>query len=72
MMTTIPEQDTCLSELHQSIIGRLTINTFVNQITLDPHVWQFLDRIGFRIWYQSGPEAESLPPGHLGLCFSEE
>ncbi|GBN56666.1 hypothetical protein AVEN_110033-1 [Araneus ventricosus] len=34
-----------------SMIGRLTIDSFVDQITLGPHILRFLDGIRFRIWY---------------------
>ncbi|GBN34184.1 hypothetical protein AVEN_138973-1 [Araneus ventricosus] len=53
-----------------SMIGRLTIDSLVDQITLGPHICRFLDGIGFRIWHQYCPEAEPLPPGHLGSVSS--
>ncbi|GBL56797.1 hypothetical protein AVEN_257474-1 [Araneus ventricosus] len=34
-----------------SMIGRLNIASLVDQITLGPHIWRFLDGIRFRIWY---------------------
>ncbi|GBM73768.1 hypothetical protein AVEN_85167-1 [Araneus ventricosus] len=52
-----------------SMIGGLTIDSFFDQITLGPRIWRFLDGLRFGIWYKSGPEAQPLPPGHLGLCY---
>ncbi|GBM43658.1 hypothetical protein AVEN_78030-1 [Araneus ventricosus] len=53
-----------------SMIGRLTIDSFVDQITLGPHILRFLDGIRFRIWYHPAQKPSLYHQATSGSVFS--
>ncbi|GBN03437.1 hypothetical protein AVEN_65359-1 [Araneus ventricosus] len=55
-----------------SMIGRLTIDSFVDQITLGPHILRFLDGIRFRIWYHPAQKPSLYHQATSGSVYLKE